>query len=96
MLASDSGEPLDVSRSYPSDGITHLRRLRRSDLALRVAWVRDERISEHMQWGESVTVSTTNEWFKQARLNKDRLDYAAETNEGPVEVDAFGMRLVPG
>lgn len=91
VLASDSGEPLDVERSYPSDELLRLRRLRATDLELRVEWIRDARIRDHMQWPDDVTIESTRRWFETARRDRSRIDYAAETLEGVV-VAMAGLR----
>lgn len=95
VLASDSGEPLDVVRSYPTDGSLSLRRLRAQDLATRVEWIADPRVREHMQWPDDISLESTQEWFARVRRDRDRIDYVAES--GGQIVGMAGLRMTdPG
>jgi lipopolysaccharide/colanic/teichoic acid biosynthesis glycosyltransferase/RimJ/RimL family protein N-acetyltransferase len=90
VLASDSGEPLDVARSYPSRGDVRLRRLRSSDLETRVSWIARSETRRHMQWPENLTLESTRQWFHAATRDPSRIDLAAE--RGGVVVAMAGLR----
>jgi lipopolysaccharide/colanic/teichoic acid biosynthesis glycosyltransferase/RimJ/RimL family protein N-acetyltransferase len=96
VLASDSGEPLSVERSYPSDAAHRLRRLRASDLGWRVHAANHPRIRQFMQWPEGITLESTLRWFEEARVDKDRVDFTAVSREDGAIVAMAGLKRVDG
>lgn len=77
VLAFESGEPLDVERSYPADECLAIRRLGRNDLETRVKWANDPRVREHMRWPDGITLDSTEAWFSKAIRDRSRLDVVA-------------------
>lgn len=75
VVAGDSGERLDVVRSYPSDGIYALRRLELADADTRVAWFKDSRTAKHMKVPGDVTAESTRTWILQSRKASERKDF---------------------
>lgn len=74
-IPGESGERLDVVRSYPTlDGFA-LRRLELVDIPLRVAWFNDPRIRQHMQLPEGVTLESSRNWLRNAQKDRDRRDF---------------------
>ncbi|MEH0932510.1 GNAT family N-acetyltransferase [Micromonospora sp. CPCC 205558] len=85
VIPGELGEPLDSERTYPIlDGLT-LRRLRTSDLDDRVRWMNDPRTQLHTRI-ETVTPTSTREWFDRVRQEADRHDL--------VVIEATGARAV--
>lgn len=74
VVAGDSGERLDVTRSYPNDGVYSLRRLELADAETRVAWFSDPRTSAHMNVPTGVTVEGTRAWILKSRQSPGRKD----------------------
>ncbi len=92
VIAGDSGERLDVVRSYPSDGDYALRRLELQDAATRVSWFHDARISAYMSVPQDVTEEGTREWIVASRLQRTRKDLVLyETVSGRVRA-MLGVR----
>lgn len=74
-IANDSGERLDVLRSYPSHDGFALRRFEFSDIAQRVRLFHDPRIRRHMSLPEGVTCRSTADWLRRARKHGHRRDF---------------------
>lgn len=84
-IASETGERLDVVRSYPSLNGFAMRRLELVDLPLRVSWFNDPRIRQYMQLPTNVTIESSQEWLRNAHKDPDRYDFVAyETASGRV------------
>ncbi|MGF2948871.1 GNAT family N-acetyltransferase [Microbacterium alcoholitolerans] len=84
VIAGDSGERLDVVRSYPSDGVVALRRLEVADAETRVRWFEDPRTFAKMNVPVGVTVEGTREWILKSRgstLRKDFVGYDIESGK---------------
>ena len=77
IIAGDSGDPLDVERSYPRVESMALRRLYRGDLERRVLWLSDDRTRRYMTVQGEVTVSSTAEWYDRVRVDDRRKDFVA-------------------
>lgn len=74
VVAGDSGERLDVARSYPAEGTYALRRFELADAETRVAWFLDPRTSAHMNVPKRVTLEETRRWVLRSRLSPARKD----------------------
>lgn len=84
VIAGDSGEPLDVVRSYPDAEGMALRRLEVVDADTRVRWFRDPRVSQNMNVPTGISVQGTIDWILSSRRQPDRRDFVAydlETGE---------------
>ena len=77
IIAGDSGDPLDVERSYPRVETTALRRLYRGDLETRVLWLSDQRTRRYMTLKGEVTLRSTAEWYDRVRIDERRKDFVA-------------------
>lgn len=75
-IAGESGEPLDVVRSYPRSGGYALRRFEYMDISTRVAWFHHPEVRKFMSLPESVTIASTTEWLQAARSKPDRRDFS--------------------
>jgi len=84
VVAGDSGDPLDIERSFPSQGSLHLRRLYPRDLKLRVRWMSDKRVREHMNLPEDVTLESTENWYREIRHDPNRQEFVVEDDCGRV------------
>lgn len=91
VVASETGEPLDVERSYPADGGLTLRRLQAKDLPQRVAWIRHPATQQHMQWPQDVSEKSTREWFDRSRRDPERVDLVVESAGETIAM--AGLRL---
>lgn len=74
IVAGDSGERLDVVRSYPSRDGKAIRRLELSDAETRVAWFADPRIASHMNVPQDITIEGTKQWISNSRKYPNRKD----------------------
>ena len=77
IIAGDSGDPLDVERSYPQVGSIALRRLYRGDLNTRVQWLSDDSTRRHMSLVGEVRIGPTAEWYERVRVDERRKDFVA-------------------
>lgn len=77
VIAGDSGEPLDVVRSYPSRDGAGLRRLETVDAETRVRWFQDPRVSRTMNVPREITAKGTAEWILSSRRDQSRRDFVA-------------------
>lgn len=75
VIAGESGEPLDVVRSYPRRGAVALRRFERSDIPYRVRWMTDDATREHMTIPDGISEESTTEWLKSIRADPQRDDF---------------------
>jgi len=74
VIASDTGEALNVERTYGRTDRVALRRLNRSDLAARVDWLDRVSTRKYMQLG-SITVASTALWFEHATQEPHRFEF---------------------
>lgn len=91
VVAGNSGDPLDVERSFPSTHEYALRRLYRRDLAERVKWMRDPSIRRYMQLPTAVTIDSTIQWYERVRAIPGRNEFAVIDGSGEV-VAMCGLR----
>lgn len=90
-IANDSGERLDILRSYPSHDGYALRRFEFSDIPHRVRLFQDPQIRRHMSLPDGVTVETTAEWLRRARRDPNRRDLVAYDIESREAVAILGV-----
>lgn len=84
VVAGNSGDPLDVERSFPTTGEHSLRRLYPRDLPERVRWMRNPLMRRYMQLPSDVTLESTIKWYERVRATPGRhelavIDRAGET-----------------
>lgn len=91
VVASDSGDPLDIERSFPSTAEYALRRLYRRDLPARAEWMRDATIRRYMQLPTGVTLDSTLQWYERVREAPDRHELAVIDTSGEM-VAMCGLR----
>lgn len=84
IIAGDSGDPLDVERQFPSLHGSQLRRLYTRDLPLRVKWMNDHRVRQHMSLPENVTLQSTINWYSAIGNDPNRHEFAVEDDRGEV------------
>ena len=77
IIAGDSGDPLDVERSYPHMGSIALRRLYRGDLDTRVRWLSDDGTRRHMSLVGEVRIGPTAQWYERVCIDERRRDFVA-------------------
>lgn len=74
VVAGDSGEPLNVARSYPVVAGYTMRRFETADIPSRVQWMKDDRIRTHMSLPTGLTREGTQQWLARVRQVTDRFD----------------------
>lgn len=92
VVAGDTGEPLHVVRSYPSDGGRVMRRLETVDAAVRVTWFADERVRRTMNVPRDITVDGTTEWIMRSRQDRGHRDYVLVNEADGAVVAMMGTR----
>jgi len=84
-VAGETGEPLDVVRSYPRLKGYPLRRLELVDIPLRVAWFNDTNMRKHMELPENVIGNSARTWIRNAIQDADLREFDVyETATGRV------------
>lgn len=92
----DTGEPLNVERSYPRHSGYAMRRFNLLDVPLRVQWTNNAQIREHMQipfWADEASMEV---WYHRTKLDKYRDDFVVcrESDDEPVAM--LGLKGQPG
>lgn len=96
FVPRDTGEPLDVERSYPNEGTKWLRRFNLLDVETRVWWMRDERIRRYMQLPVEFTVDSTREWYHDICRDPWRDDFVVFDSETGQLLSMLGLKSRPG
>lgn len=84
LVARDTGEPLDVERSYPHREDLWIRRFNALDIEARVEWLRDRAVSTALDDEGTATVDSVDGWYRRGRDDPHRDDlvvYRAGTGE---------------
>ena len=74
VVAGESGEPLDVLRSYPATDRFGIRAFTRRDIPARVEWMRHSVTREHMRLPDDVDERMTLAWYRANRAQPNRHD----------------------
>lgn len=92
VVARESGEPLDVVRSYPQKSGYALRRFEYVDIPKRVEWFRHPTTLRYMSLTEEVTVESTTAWLRRARTDRLRHDFTVYQISTGEPVAVLGIR----
>lgn len=95
-VARDTGEPLNVERSYPRDSKYALRRFNLLDVPLRVAWMNDSRIRRYMQIPFQAEHEATVKWYHRNKYDSNRDDFVIYEYATELPVAMLGLRSEPG
>jgi len=93
VIAGESGEPLDVLRSYPSTEVVALRRFEPSDISHRVRWMKNDLLRRHMSIAGEVTESSTVDWLVSIRRDPKRHDFTIYSTDTFECLAMVGLRL---
>src|SRR5699024_9390215 len=91
-VARDTGEPLNVERSYPRDSQFALRRFNLLDVPYRVKWMNDARTRKHMQIPFLATKETTTEWYHKVKEDPLRDDFVVYRPADDEPVAMLGLK----
>lgn len=94
-IAADTGEPLNVERSYPSRSGIAFRRFEYADIPDRVRLFNDPRIRHHMRLPEKVDADSTTQWLKKSRADPTRCDFATYQIKTGAVIGLWGLRARP-
>lgn len=96
VVASESGERLDVTRSYPISNGFGLRRFEHRDIPIRVDWFANPVIRRHMSLPAGITIEGTETWLQKARLDRSRKDFVVYDLTSGAVVSLLGIRVREG
>lgn len=92
----DTGEPLNVERSYPRDSKFALRRFNLLDVPYRVEWMNDSRTRRHMQIPFLAEDEAMAEWYHQTKQDPNRDDFVVYQRSNDQPVAMLGLKSQPG
>lgn len=95
-VARDTGEPLNIERSYPRESRFALRRFNLLDVPYRVEWMNDARTRRYMQIPFVATTETTTDWYHQAKQDPLRDDFVIYERSNEVPVAMVGLKSGEG
>jgi len=95
VVAGETGEPLDVHRSYPTSDTLALRRFSVGDIPARVAWMKDPSVRRHMRLPDNPSVDDTLRWFRAVLSDPTRVDLVVYEKSGGSPVAMLGARVGP-
>lgn len=92
VVARDTGEPLNVERSYPTlDGYA-IRRFNVLDVDTRVRWMSSQKTSEFMNLPEVVNRQSTLNWYASAKVDPWRDDFVVYDQASEDIVCMLGLK----
>lgn len=92
VLARDTGEPLNVERSYPSLGGYSIRRFNALDIDTRVAWMMSPKTSRYMNLPALIDRKSTLEWYASAKIDPWRDDFVVYDQRSENIVCMLGLK----
>ena len=95
VVAGESGEPLDILRSYPTSDRFGIRGFVRSDIPYRVAWMNDPAVRSHMRLPAEVDETTTLTWYRATRRSNDREDLVIYDRALRIPRAMLGLKRTP-
>ena len=96
LVAGDTGEPLHIERSYPSEGDIRLRRLNFLDVDKRVEWMGDPSTARYMQFPKHITRESTIAWLKRVKEDPWRDDFVVANEKTGMIHAMLGLKSEPG
>lgn len=96
VVAGDSGEPLDIVRSYPRDGDLALRRFEGADIPARVSWLNDPRVRATLSLVGEISEPSTRQWMTEARADPERVDFTVYSISDGDPLAMAGLRRRSG
>lgn len=94
VVARDSGDPLDVERSYPASRNYRLRRIYMRDLPVRVEWLSDASTQRLMRIAPDLNLTGTQQWYASIQNNQNRVDFAFCPNNSDAPLAMGGLKRV--
>ena len=92
VVAGQTGEPLDVERSYSFLHGLRLRRFSVGDIPQRVEWMRDSETSSYMRLPKDPKEESTRKWFENAFQDPQRHDFVAYEPTTRANVAMIGVK----
>lgn len=92
----DTGEPLNVERSYPRDSTFALRRFNLLDVSYRVEWLNDHRTRRHMQIPFRASEGAMVDWYHRVKQDPQRDDFVVYRRSDDQPVAMLGLKRDPG
>lgn len=92
----DTGEPLNVERSYPRNSTFAIRRLNLLDAPNRVDWMNHDRTRRYMQIPFVADVQSMEAWYHRAKQDQWRDDFVAYRHSDDQPVAMLGLKSDPG
>lgn len=94
VVASTSGKPLDLERSYLFDKELYMRELRKDELSVRVSWMNDPSTRRYMRLAEEITLEATIAWFERNRGRPGRHDFVVVDRKTDEALAMTGLRQI--
>jgi lipopolysaccharide/colanic/teichoic acid biosynthesis glycosyltransferase/RimJ/RimL family protein N-acetyltransferase len=88
----DTGEPLDIERSYPRDKTFAIRRLSLLDVPLRVDWMNDNRTRRFMQIPFTADEESMEAWYHRVKQDQNRDDFVVYRQSDDDPVAMLGLK----
>lgn len=95
VVAGETGEPLNVHRSYPSTPELGLRRFSIGDIPIRVHWMKHPTVRRHMRLPANPSVEDTIVWFRATLRDPTRVDLVVYEKSSAAPVAMIGARETP-
>jgi lipopolysaccharide/colanic/teichoic acid biosynthesis glycosyltransferase/RimJ/RimL family protein N-acetyltransferase len=92
----DTGEPLNVERSYPRDSTFAIRRLNLLDAPVRVDWMNHDRTRRYMQIPFTADVQSMEAWYHRVKQDPWRDDFVVYRHSDDQPVAMLGLKSEPG
>jgi lipopolysaccharide/colanic/teichoic acid biosynthesis glycosyltransferase/RimJ/RimL family protein N-acetyltransferase len=92
VVPGDTGERLDVIRSYPRSNGLALRRFLMKDIQTRVSWLNDDRVTRNMSIDKGITVESTIRWLRHALSDPNRRDFVVYRESDATVLAMLGLR----
>lgn len=96
VVARDTGEPLNVERSYPRNDGYALRRFNALDIATRVEWMNASETAKYMSFPADITEASTREWYARSSVDPWRDDFVVCEEATEKVVSMLGLKSEPG
>lgn len=96
VVARDTGEPLDVERSYPHTDKFAIRRFNSLDIDKRVEWMSSPITAKYMSLPATVSRVSTVQWYEGIRDNPWRDDFVVYDSKSEKVVCMLGLKSLPG
>lgn len=94
--AENNARRLDVYRSFPRDAHFYLRPLSQEDLGLRVRWLNDPTVREHMSINGRIDDASTARWFDAHSRSNQKHNFALIEQVSGDVVAMSGVSDAPG